>query len=57
MKTAVENNALSDPLDKQISTRLNPVLQPNQRETARLILKEDLGHGAYAIKKVKYGEK
>ena len=54
MQHAVEQNALADPLDPQISTRHNPVLNPNQRESARKILKLDLGHASYAIRKVCY---
>ena len=52
MKLAVDANSLKHPLERQLSTRVNPVLQPNQRETSRKILKDDLGHNAYNIRKV-----
>ena len=57
MKQAVDTNNLKDPLDRQISTRWNPVLQPEQRESARKILKDDLGHQSYTIRKVHNGMK
>ena len=57
MKLAVDANSLKHPLDRQISTRWNPVLQPEQRETARKMLKDDLGHSAYNIRKVHNGMK
>ena len=54
MQHAVEQQALNaDPLDRQISSRWNPVLAVGQRESARLILKEDLGGSAYTIRKVR----
>ena len=54
MQHAVEQQALNaDPLDRQISSRWNPVLAVGQRESARLILKEDLGGTAYTIRKVR----
>ena len=52
MKLAVDANSQKHALERQISTRVNPVLQPNQRETSRKILKDDLGHNAYNIRKV-----
>ena len=54
MQHAVEQQALNaDPLDRQISSRWNPVLAVGQRESARLILKDDLGSDAYTIRKVR----
>ena len=54
MQHAVEQQALNaDPLDRQISSRWNPVLAANQQKSARLILIEDLGGTAYTIRKVR----
>ena len=52
MQQAVEHNSQTDALDRQLSIRWNPVLRENQRETARKIIKVDLGHGPYAVRKV-----
>ena len=54
MQHAIEQQNLNaDPLDRQISSRWNPVLAVDQRESARLILKDDLGGAAYTIRKVR----
>ena len=54
MQHAIEQQNLNaDPLDKQVSSRWNPVLAANQQKSARLILKEDLGGAAYTIRKVR----
>ena len=54
MQHAIEQQNLnSDPLERQISSRWNPVLGPNQQKSARLILKEDLNGTAYTIRKVR----
>ena len=52
MENAVQANMMSDPLDRQLSIRDNPVLRPEQRESARKIIKYDLGHDSYSIRKV-----
>ena len=52
MNNAVVLDMMSDPLDRQLLVRVNPVLQPNKRESARKILREDLGNASYAIRKV-----
>ena len=54
MQHAIEQQNLNaDPLERQISSRWNPVLAANQQKSARLILKEDLGGAAYTIRKVR----
>ena len=54
MQHAIEQQNLNaDPLDRQIASRWNPVLAVGQRESSRLILKEDLGGTAYTIRKVR----
>ena len=54
MQNAIEQQNLNaDPLDKQVSSRWNPVLAVNQQTTANIILQKDLGHAAYTIRKVR----
>ena len=54
MQHAIEQQNLNaDVLDRQISSNWNPVLAPNQQTSANLILRQDLGHSAYAIRKVR----